>query len=316
MDNHDSGTFVVVLLSPFHFHLILHPVIHLWSPLAADNTLPMKKINYCILILLLHCITPLIAQEGKPNRLENKKGTFYFYYGYNRAIYSKTNLHFSGPNYDFTLYDLKGSDRPSKFNATYINPTTFSVPQYNYRLGYFFTKNFALSAGIDHMKYVMNKNQPSVISGVITNEASPTYAGTYLNHPIIVKEDLLTFEHTNGFNFVTLELEYIPKVASVCKGKIAMLWNTGIGGVWVVTKTDVRVMNDGLDNRFHLSGYALALKTGPRIEYNHRFFLAGEAKGGYATLPDVLIKNSSPERADHNLGFLEYYVVGGINFRL
>jgi hypothetical protein len=37
-------------------------------------------------------------------------------------------------------------------------------------------------------------------------------------------------------------------------------------------------------------------------------------KGGYATIPSVLIKNAAPEIGDHNLMFLEYYVVAGVNF--
>ncbi len=274
----------------------------------------MKKISY--FIILLFVVKSVAAQQHDTTDMYHRKGSFYFYYGYNRSIYSKTNIHFSGPNYDFTLYDLKGADRPSEFSATYFNPTTFSVPQYNYRLGYFITNNFAVSGGMDHMKYVVNHYQPTKISGVITEQASAKYAGTYLNHSIEMQPDLLEFEHTNGFNFASLDLEYVPTLLRCRKANFYLLWTTGIGGVWVITKTEVYVMGDGIDNRFHLSGYALAGKTGPRFEYKHRVFISAEAKGGYATLPDVLIKNSSPERADHSLWFLEWYVVLGVNLRI
>jgi len=273
-----------------------------------------KHIGLCCLLFL--CINGLLSAQVSNTSTYSKKGTMYFYYGYNRSLFSKSNIHFSGPLYDFTLYDVEASDRPTKLSATYINPVTFTVPQYNYRLGYFITKNLALSAGMDHLKYVVNRGQMAVISGVITKEASAAYAGSYLNQPIEIKPEFLQFEHTNGLNYASLDLEYMPSLLSLMKGKITMLCNVGLGGVWMITKTDVRVMEDGLDNRFHLSGYALSAKVGPRLEYNHRFFLAAEVKGGYATLPDVLIKNSAPERADHNFGFLEYYVVAGINFRI
>ena len=90
----------------------------------------------------------------------------------------------------------------------------------------------------------------------------------------------------------------------------------GKSGIWVVIKTDVRVFGDGLDNDFHVAGYTLVGKTGPRLEFKNRIFLAGELKGGYASLPAVLIKNDAPEIGDHNLSFLEYYVALGVNFRL
>ena len=77
---------------------------------------------------------------------------------------SKTNLHFTGPDYDFTFYDIKGSDRPSKPGWVYLNPTTFTIPQYNFRVGYSLTDRLAVSGGIDHLKYVAEGNQMTSIS--------------------------------------------------------------------------------------------------------------------------------------------------------
>jgi len=267
-------------------------------------------------ILLLFCTIISSNAAGSSDAKSNKKGSFYFYWGYNRSYYSKTNLHFSGPDYDFSLYDLKGADKPTPFGSVYFNPTTFSIPQYNYRLGYMLTNRFAISGGMDHMKYVVTQNQPTTISGVITQKASDKYAGSYLNEPIELKDDLLMFDHTNGFNFVSLDVEYQQPLFRIWKDNISILLNSGIGGVWVVTKTDVRVMGDGLDNDFHVAGYAMSFKTGPRIEFRKHLFIAGELKGGYATLPSVLIKNNAPEVGNHNLGFLEYYIVVGTNFLL
>lgn len=245
-----------------------------------------------------------------------KKGSMFFYWGYNRSFYSTTNLHFNGPNYDFTLYDLKAKDRPTKFGWVYLNPGTLTIPQYNYRLGYYITDRFAVSLGIDHMKYVVEAGQPTTISGVITPDASTQYAGSYLNEPILLEPDLLAFEHTDGFNLVTLDGEYLLPIYSILDDKIAFQWNFGIGGIWVVTKTDVKVMGDGLDNDFHVAGFTMAAKSGPRIEFCRRFFAMAELRGGYASLPSVLIKNAEPEIGDHTLTFLEYYIAAGINFRI
>jgi hypothetical protein len=275
----------------------------------------MLRIVYLFFVLLSSGFESF-GQSDASLWTNNKKGSFYFYWGYNRSVFSKSNLHFNGPHYDFTVYNLTGSDRPSKFGTVYFNPALLSIPQYNYRLGYFITNSFLISFGMDHMKYVVDQNQMTKISGVISPEASEKYAGTYINQPIQLKEDLLMFEHTNGFNFVGFDFEFQQPFAQAFQHKILFLWDIGIGGIWIVTKTDVRVMGDGLDNDFHVAGYAMAAKTGPRFEYKKHFFLAAELKGGYATLPSVLIKNAAPEIGDHNLGFLEYYIVAGTNFRI
>ncbi|MEM7037017.1 MAG: hypothetical protein AAF570_08575 [Bacteroidota bacterium] len=236
-----------------------------------------------------------------------KKGSLYAYWGYNRAWFTRSNLHFNGPNYDFTLYDLAATDRPSKFGGVYFNPTTITIPQYNYRLGYHIDDRWSVSLGIDHMKYVVTDLQETRLSGIITEAASPKYEGAYLNEAITLEGDLLKFEHTDGFNLVTLDAEYLFPIAALAKGKIGLFWNAGVGGIWVVTKTNVKVFGDGLDNDFHVAGFSLAAKTGPRIELGRRFFVASELKSGYASLNSVLVKNEAPEIGDHNLTFLNSF---------
>jgi len=256
------------------------------------------------------------SQTSKNRSIPHKKGSFYFYWGYHRSTFSQSDIHFTGPQYDFTLYGVKASDRPSSFGTVYFNPAVFTVPQYNYRLGYFFTDRFAVSLGMDHMKYVMNAYQEVTISGVIKPAASLQYAGNYLNNSMKIQPDFLMFEHTNGFNLLSLDAEYLQPLFSLHQELFSLHWNIGTGAGILIPKTDVRVMGDGLDNRFHVAGYAMSFKTGPRIEYKHKIFLSAEYKAGYASLPDVLIKNDAPMRAEHNLFFYQYYVVAGIQFNL
>ncbi len=42
-----------------------------------------------------------------------KKGTFYVYWGWNRSLYTNSDISFQGPNYDFTLEKVAAADRPS-----------------------------------------------------------------------------------------------------------------------------------------------------------------------------------------------------------
>lgn len=289
----------------------------------------MKNLHFYLLVSLLLSTCPQTstaqkAPEASPAHRWTWFGSeeradfrpFYFYWGYNRASFSNTNLHFTGPNYDFTLYDLRAKDRPSKFGLKkYFSPATLWIPQYCYRLGFYLNPKWALSFGLDHMKYVVDANQSTILSGIITEKASTKYAGTYLNAPIDLKDDFLRFEHTDGLNLVTFDLERHFPIVRLANTPLRLRFFAGIGGIWVVTRTDVRVFGDGLNNDFHVAGFTMAGKTGFRLYFLKRFFLMAETKVGYMALPSVLIKNAAPEIADHNLVFWEKMGGLGFNFR-
>ncbi len=270
------------------------------------------------LLPILALLTSLCPLHAQPNWFPGKSAAadsyrFYLYWGYNRTSFSRTNLHFTGPVYDFSLYKVQAHDRPTKFSLkTYFNPSTIWIPQYNLRFGYYFKPRWSLSFGIDHMKYVMDKNQDLRLSGIVTEAASTKYAGTYLNETIRVEPDFLTFEHTDGFNLCTFEVDYCQPILQWIG--LNLDWYNGAGALWVVTRTDVRVFGDGLNNDFHVAGYSLSGKSGLRLSFLKRFFIQVETKVGYASLPSVLIKNDAPEIADHNLVFWEKMGALGCRF--
>ncbi|MEI6409961.1 MAG: hypothetical protein WCR52_11295 [Bacteroidota bacterium] len=272
--------------------------------------------RFLFLLLLTISTYSLSAQSDSLTTQPEKQHRFYFYWGYNRTWFSTSTIHFSGPEYDFTVYDLKAKDRPTKFGWVYLDPTRLSIPQYNWRFGYALRKRFWVSAGWDHMKYVVNQGQWTTISGVVTEKISPKYAGSYLNQPIKLETDLLRFEHTNGFNLISLDAEWwFPLYKKRPNDrKLRAYWMLGTGGIWMITKTDVHVFEDGLDNRFHLSGLAFTGKTGPILEWHKRWFLSAQLRSGYVNLPWVPIKNEAPERADHQVFFWEMIFMGGIRF--
>ncbi len=272
--------------------------------------------RFIILLAGLFAVTPAFAQPDSTATHSEKWHRFYFYWGYNREWFSRSTLHFNGPNYDFTVYDVTAKDRPTKLDWVYINPGTLSIPQYNYRVGFGITRRLYISLGMDHLKYVVDKGQSTTISGVVNTTASPQYAGTYLNTDIRLEPDILEFEHTNGFNVVSLDLEWVMPLfkPTSARRKGRAYWDFGGGASAVVTKTDVKVFGDGLDNDFHVSGLAFSVKTGPRLEWRNRWFLSLQNRSGYANLPWVPIKNKAPENANHQVFFTEMLMVGGVRF--
>ena len=263
-------------------------------------------------------LQPEVSRNWFPKKLPERYATgFYFYWGYNRASYSTSTLHLKGPSCDFTLYDVKAHDRPTKFTFDdYFSPTEIWIPQYNYRLGYHINHRWAVSLGLDHMKYVVDLNQVVRMSGVINESASPYYSGAYLNRAVLLEYDLLNFEHTDGFNLVSLDAEYKRPVYLHPSRHFAVEWMLGAGGMWPVTKTDVRVFGKGINNDFQIPGLAFAGKTGLKFYFFKRLFVMAETKVGYATLPSIRLEQSAATSAAHNFFFWEKTGAIGFNFYL
>jgi len=96
----------------------------------------MKKL---ILIVFVSVTTLTFSQEQKENTVKGNKGKMYVIWGWNRGSYSNSDITFKGDNYNFTLHDVKAKDKVSPFTFhDYFNPTRVTIPQTNFRLGYFF----------------------------------------------------------------------------------------------------------------------------------------------------------------------------------
>ena len=101
-------------------------------------------------------VSPVLAQHKRmKKKVSYAEGTLFGYWGYNRSGYSKSNIRFVGPGYDFTLKGSVARDNPSPFDGSvYFNPNKITIPQFNARVGYYFKDHWAISFGYDHMKYI------------------------------------------------------------------------------------------------------------------------------------------------------------------
>jgi hypothetical protein len=91
------------------------------------------------------------------------------FFGDGTEQFSKSDIHFKGNGYDFVLHNVVAHDRPSDLSWDYINPKEVSIPQFNFRYGYFIKDNLAIVIAQDHMKYVMDQNQTVDITGNISD---------------------------------------------------------------------------------------------------------------------------------------------------
>lgn len=274
---------------------------------------PVKfPVNPVLLIFLFAFVaSALKAQEQKsicncPQQTETGKGTFYITAGYNLDWFTKSDIHFkdkSPGGYDFTLYDLKAVDRDGLANLLQEDIT---IPQYSFRLGYFFNNKYDLGIEInyDHVKYVVVADQPVHLKGQIGNQ--------YYDMDTTLTRGFVEFEHTNGANYAMIEL---VKRQHILKSKNKKHWVGGVfkaGGGFVYPRSDTRILGVRRNDKYHVAGYVAGAEAGLRYDLFKYVFAETTFKGAYANYLNVLLAGDG--RANHAFFSLEWIFTVGIQF--
>jgi len=284
-----------------------------------------KALLVCILIAIgSHGYSQEKQIETTPLEINFKtqnKGKFYFYWGWNKAQYSYSDIQFKGDDYNFTLYDVAAKDRQTPWDAgVYLNPGSMTIPQTVVRIGYYFHDNWNLSVGVDHMKYVMVGTQAVTINGYIDLQDPLTqFNGVYNNAPLMIDEDFLQFEHTDGLNYVNLEISRVDNLGDYFKWdskKIQLNILEAFGAGVLYPKTNSTLLSKERYDDFHLSGFGVSFKGGINLTFFNNFFVQGEIKTGYINMSDIRTTTSSADSASQEFFFFQRNISFGYIFQL
>jgi hypothetical protein len=235
-------------------------------------------------------------------------------WGYNRSRYTRSDITFKGPGYDFTLYNSKAHDNPEKFDPKiYANLFKITIPQFNFRIGFHFNQHFSFSAGWDHMKYVLDQSQIVNIAGKIDKSLSEKYSGNYDNANIPLPYDFLHYEHSDGCNYVRFSFERNQKLICFFDERITLTGIVAIGCGGMVPWTDVTWLGTRHKNWLHLAGYACNAEAAIKSDFYKRIFFKGSIMRGYINMSDILITGEKDERASQHFGFLQWNFTAGMN---
>lgn len=248
----------------------------------------------------------------------HNKGKFFISWGGNRDSFSKSDITFKGDNYNFTLHDVEAHDKPKGWHVDYLNPGRMTIPQTNFKIGYFISDHYSVSIGVDHMKYVMYQLKAVDIDGNYPNPG--TYGEALLNNQVLLTEDFLTFEHTDGLNYIHTEFSRFDDISKLFKigntDKIQINITEGIGAGIIYPKTNAKVLGKERHDDFHVSGYGVSMKAGLNITVFKHFYVQGELKGGYINMPDIRTTASSADSASQHFLFFEKIIAFGGIFRI
>lgn len=273
-----------------------------------------------IIFLFGICLAAKSVFSQEVGSIKNEEATrkerqIFITWGYNRAYYNRSDVHFKGEGYDFTLKDARAEDIPEKFDASiYLNPTMFTIPQFNFRVGYYFRKNTAISMGWDHMKYHLVPTQLVTIDGFIDPDKYPFpgYSGEFHNDLILYKSSFMNYHHSDGFNFIRVALEQRLPFWSSANGNHVLAMNASVSLGTMMPWTDFTFFGEAHRNKLHFAGYGASLQAGFRYEIAKYFFLQIAAQVGWSNLTDIMLEDELPSRAHQKITFIERsWAIGG-----
>lgn len=276
----------------------------------------MLRINTFLLLLLLMAGSGSFGQKySYKKKFGTQKNAMYFYWGYNRSLYTKSNINFVGPDYNFTLVKAIARDRPSGEFKTYVNPRTISVPQFNIRVGWYYKFRWDWSVGYDHMKYVMRDNQELYVNGYI--EGTDNYYlqnGTYSNDDgkIFIHPNELHYENTNGLNYLSVQLSNTAPIYKTNHSEFAILRRIGAGLGPVITQVDFNWDNEQYHSKLKFGGYGFHVHAGFRLDFFQRFFILNNFRGGFVHLPKNETIQGQGHYAKHMFTYGTWEILGGV----
>ena len=264
------------------------------------------------LLLIVICLFANLAFSQKPASYSTgEKGRIYILWGWNRAAFTRSNISFRGNDYDFRLKRVIAHDRPTPVSYNnYLKIDRLTIPQTNFRLGYFVRKDLAISFGFDHMKYVMDQNQVVKMTGNIKKDGP--FKGDY-NGDKKLTEDFLIFEHTDGLNYINVEGEKYFNLYQSNNNKCIIDAFFGAGAGILMPRTDVKLLNYERNDEFHIAGFGLNTKMGIQATFFKHLVLKFENKYGYINMPDILLhKKGTAGRAKQAFFFAAFDgMIGG-----
>jgi len=285
----------------------------------------MKSKNI-ILLLLVILIGGLFSNEATAQQVDKHKkkhsthaGTMFFYWGYNRSYYTKSDIRFVGSDYDFKLKNVTAYDRPDTFSVkNYFTPNRVTIPQYNGRIGYYISDKWAVSVGVDHYKYVMADQNHVLLNGHIDKGIDSTWGGNYTDQPVVTDINKFHYENTNGCNFIRFELMRSFDLYEIgAKRQVALTGNIGVGTGPVVTFNDLNFAQNHTIATPSLSGFALGLNGSLRLEFFKHFFVQMESGLGYVNLVHVRTRPDDKNQfARQDFCFSSYFAAAGFMFYL
>jgi len=236
-----------------------------------------------------------------------KDGSFYFSWGYNTEWYTHSSINILQPalNNNYTFDNVVAHDHKGWNQALFTKQLT--IPQYNYRIGYFFNKaqDWGLELNFDHAKYVLDSYENIHMTG--------TFRGRNVDTMVVSNPKNIGWELNNGANFLSLNLVRKIKIIESKNEKFRLdaLLKAGAGPN--IPHVQNTLFGENSMPHFQFGGWNVDADCALRTTFFKHFYLELFDKGVYARYWGLRIYDGI---AKQNFACYEMALVAGATFKL
>jgi hypothetical protein len=264
----------------------------------------MKKImlsKALLALLFAFCISNDLQAQNTD--YVGKKGQLYFSWGYNKEWYTFSNIHVRQESLgnDYTFRNVIGKDKPG-WDEKSILKQAVSIPQYNYRLGYWFKDNWAFEINFDHTKYQVEPQQLLHIKGKMNFLPVDTY---------LINRGNLQWELNNGANFFLFNLVHriqIPRL-QYKNFNVSLLMKGGVG--FMTPHVENTILGQKNKPGFQFGGWDIGAEAALRFTFFKYVYLEYCNKAVYARYSNLRIYEGKARQA-----FGCYEMIANIGFNV
>jgi hypothetical protein len=249
-----------------------------------------KSIATTISIVVIALSFSPSAANAQKNR-RTRKGEFYFSWGYNTEWYTRSNVHISQPELGnkYTFNNIRGHDRKGWDDGLFSKALT--IPQYNYRMGYFFNKakGLALEINFDHTKFIFGDQNAHLTGTIQGKNVDTTIAFNEANG--------FFYFLNNGANFLLFNIVKRWPVYKLRNEKIKVdfLGKAGIGPV--IPHVENSFFDQKNEPGFQIGGWNVGLEGAARVTFFNTVYLEFAGKLDYARYARLKVYKGTARQA-------------------
>lgn len=220
-----------------------------------------------------------------------QKGQMYASWGYNKEWYTQSNIHIeqSSLGNNYTFENVLAKDKPGWMNDEHnVFEQPISIPQYNYRVGYWFKDNWAIELNFDHTKYQVQQQQLLHLTGTLNNAVVDTY---------FINRGNLLWQLNNGANFFLFNLVHriqVPKM-QYKNFNVSLLMKGGIG--FMVPHVENTILGKDNNPHFQFGGWDIGVEAALRFTFFKYAYLEYCNKAVYARYSGLRIYEGKARQA-------------------
>lgn len=247
----------------------------------------LNKTTACCAAIILSCSQLSTAQSN----YVGKKGQMYASWGYNKEWYTQSNIHIeqSSLGNNYTFENVLAKDKPGWMNDEHnVFQQPISIPQYNYRIGYWFKDDWAIELNFDHTKYQVQQQQLLHLTGTLNNAVVDTY---------FINRGNLLWQLNNGANFFLFNLVHriqVPKM-QYKNFNVSLLMKGGIG--FMVPHVENTILGKDNNPHFQFGGWDIGVEAALRFTFFKYAYLEYCNKALYARYSGLRIYEGKARQA-------------------